>query len=154
MHTKARSNTNDMVLQAKNISKAFGGIKALDSVNLEVYQGQVNAIVGENGAGKSTLMKVLTGAYQDYEGQIILDGRKVAFTNPTEAQNHGIAIIHQELNLIPYLSVAENVFLGREFINRLGLIDYKKMYAETQKLLERLDLHVDPRIQVSNLRIS
>jgi ribose transport system ATP-binding protein len=148
-----QSENNKAVLQAKNISKTFGGIKALDSVNFEVYEGRVNAIVGENGAGKSTLMKVLTGIYQDYEGQIILDGREVTFANPKEAQNSGIAIIHQELNLIPYLSVAENVFLGREFVNRLGLIDYKKMYGETKKLLERLDLHVNPRMKVSSLRI-
>ena len=148
-----RSLTNNIVLQAKNISKAFGGIKALEGVSLDVYKGKVNAIVGENGAGKSTLMKVLTGVYQGYDGQIILNGRPVTFTNPKEAQNSGIAIIHQELNLIPYLSVAENVFLGREFINRLGLIDTKRMYGETQKLLERLDLHINPRIQVSHLRI-
>ncbi|MCP4259823.1 MAG: sugar ABC transporter ATP-binding protein [Planctomycetes bacterium] len=148
-----QSKTDNIILQAKNISKTFGGIKALDSVNLEVYKGQVNAIVGENGAGKSTLMKILTGIYQQYNGQIILDGHKVTFANPKEAQNNGIAIIHQELNLIPYLSVAENVFLGREFINRFGLIDYKKMYGETKKLLERLDLYVNPRIQVSSLRI-
>ena len=148
-----QSKNNKAVLQAKSISKTFGGIKALDNVNLDVFEGKVNAIVGENGAGKSTLMNVLTGIYQDYDGQIILDGRKVTFANPKEAQNNGIAIIHQELNLIPYLSVAENVFLGREFVNRLGLIDYKKMYGETKKLLERLDLHVNPRTKISNLRI-
>jgi len=149
----AQSKTNNIVLQAKSISKTFGGIKALDSVKLEIFKGQVNAIVGENGAGKSTLMKVLTGIYQEYDGQIILDGQKVTFANPKEAQNNGIAIIHQELNLIPYLSVAENVFLGREFINRFGLINYKRMYGEAKKLLERLDLHVNPWIQVSTLRI-
>jgi ribose transport system ATP-binding protein len=152
-HIMAQSKTNNVVLQAKSISKTFGGIKALDSVNLEIYKGQVNAIVGENGAGKSTLMKVLTGIYQDYDGQIILDGNEVTFANPKEAQNSGIAIIHQELNLIPYLSVAENVFMGREFINRLGLIDYKKMYGQTKALLERLDLNINPRMKVSNLRI-
>jgi ribose transport system ATP-binding protein len=149
----ARSETHTIVLQAKDISKAFGGIRALDRVSLDVYKGQVNAVVGENGAGKSTLMKILTGVYREYDGQIILDGRKVTFANPKEAQDNGIAIIHQELNLIPYLSVAENVFLGREFINRFGLIDYKRMYGETKKLLERLDLRVNPRIQVSSLRI-
>lgn len=149
----AQPKTDNIILQAKSISKRFGGIKALDSVSLDIYKSQVNAIVGENGAGKSTLMKVLTGIYHEYEGQIILDGLKVAFANPKEAQNNGIAIIHQELNLIPYLSIAENVFLGREFINRLGLIDYKRMYSETKKLLERLDLHINPRIQVSSLKI-
>ena len=145
--------TDNITLQAKNISKTFGGVKALEGVSLDVYKGQVNAIVGENGAGKSTLMKVLTGVYQGYDGQVILDGRAVTFGNPKEAQNNGIAIIHQELNLIPYLSVAENVFLGREFTNRFGMIDYRKMYGETTKLLERLDLHINPRIQVSSLRI-
>jgi ribose transport system ATP-binding protein len=148
-----RSKTNNIILQARSVSKAFGGIKALDGVDLEVYKGRVNAIVGENGAGKSTLMKVLTGVHQDYEGQIILDGRTVTFANPKEAQNNGIAIIHQELNLIPYLSIAENVFLGREFVNRLGLIDTRRMHDETKKLLERLDLDINPRIQVSRLRI-
>jgi ribose transport system ATP-binding protein len=109
--------------------------------------------LSENGAGKSTLMKVLTGIYQQYDGQIILDGHQIVFANPKEAQNNRIAIIHQELNLIPYLSVAENIFLGREFINRFGLIDYRKMYRETKKLLDRLDLHVNPKTQVSSLRI-
>ena len=153
MYIMDQSKTNNIVLQAKSISKTFGGIKALDCVNLEVYKGQVNAIVGENGAGKSTLMKILTGIHQQYDGQIILDGHIITFANPKEAQKNGIAIIHQELNLIPYLSVAENVFLGREFISRLGLIDYKRMYGETRKLLERLDLHINPRIKVSSLRI-
>ena len=111
-----QSKTNKIILRAKDISKTFGGIKALDNVNLEIFAGKVNAIVGENGAGKSTLMKILSGVYQEYEGQIILDEHQVTFANPKEAQNSGIAIIHQELNLIPYLSVAENVFLGREFI--------------------------------------
>ena len=125
----ALSNTDNIVLRARGISKAFGGIKALDRVGLEICAGKVNAIVGENGAGKSTLMKVLSGGYREYEGQVILDGHQVAFANPKEAQNSGIAIIHQELNLIPYLSVAENVFLGREFTNRLGLIDYRRMHT-------------------------
>ena len=108
------SKTDNVVLRAEGISKAFGGIKALDDVSLEIYAGKVNAIVGENGAGKSTLMKILSGAYSEHDGQIVLDGREVKFANPAEAQGSGIAIIHQELNLIPHLSVAENVFLGRE----------------------------------------
>jgi len=149
----AQSQTNNIVLKATSISKTFGGIKALDDVSLEIFAGKVNAIVGENGAGKSTLMKILSGVYQEYEGQIFLDGLQVSFANPKEAQNNGIAIIHQELNLIPYLSVAENVFLGREFTNRFGLIDYGKMHGETKKLLDRLDLHISPRTQVSSLRI-
>lgn len=149
----AQYKKDNIILQAQNISKTFVGIKALDGVDLEIYKGRVNAIVGENGAGKSTLMKILTGVHRDYEGQIFLDGQKIAFANPKDAQNNGIAIIHQELNLVPYLSVAENVFLGREFVNRFGLINTRKTVAETRKLLKKLDLDINPRIQVSRLRI-
>ncbi len=149
----ALSKTDNVVLQARSISKAFGGIKALDGVSLEILAGKVNAIVGENGAGKSTLMKILSGVHREYEGQVVLDGKPVTFANPREAQDNGIAIIHQELNLIPYLSVAENVFLGREFVDRIGLIDYRAMRKETTKILERLDLHINPRIAVSGLRV-
>jgi len=149
----ALSKTDNIVLQARSISKAFGGIKALDGVSLEIRAGKVNAIVGENGAGKSTLMKILSGVHREYEGQIVLDGQPVAFANPRQAQDNGIAIIHQELNLIPSLSVAENVFLGREFVSRIGLIDYRAMHRETTKILKRLDLHINPRIAVSGLRV-
>jgi ribose transport system ATP-binding protein len=149
----ALSKTNNIVLQARGISKAFGGIKALDGVSLEIRVGKVNAIVGENGAGKSTLMKILSGVHREYEGQIVLDGKPVAFANPREAQDNGIAIIHQELNLIPYLSVAENVFLGREFVAATGLIDYGAMHTETTKILQRLDLHINPRTTVCSLRV-
>ena len=142
-----------IILQAKGIHKAFGGIKALDDVSVEINTARVNAIVGENGAGKSTLMKILSGVYQDYEGQILLDGEQVHFASPKDAQEQGIAIIHQEFNLIPYLSVAENIFLGREYVNRAGLIDYRRMNRETKDLLEKLDLQIDPRTTVSALRV-
>lgn len=145
--------TETKVLEARNVSKTFGGIKALDGVDLEVYAGQVGAVVGENGAGKSTLMKILSGVYQDYGGQIVLDGQQVVFANPKEAQDNGIGIIHQELNLIPHLSVAENAFLGREFRNALGLIDYKRMNSETAKILEKLGLQIDPKVPVAGLRV-
>lgn len=148
-----QSQSKQIILRAESISKSFGGIKALDNVSLELYKGSVNAIVGENGAGKSTLMKILAGAYQEYEGELFLDGNKVAFANPKDAQHYGISIIYQELNLFPYLSVSENIFLGREFTNRFGLIDYKKMHSEARTLLDRLDLQINPQIQVSNLRI-
>ncbi len=135
------------------MSKCFGGVKALDEANLEVRAGHVTAVVGENGAGKSTLMKVLSGVYQDYDGHIFLNGRKVTFANPRQAQEHGVAIIHQELNLIWNLSVAENIFLGREYLNALGLIDFRRMCREAAALLQRLDLDVDPRTRVSTLRV-
>ena len=144
---------NDVALAAEGVTKSFGGIKALDDAHVSVYAGQVNAVVGENGAGKSTLMKILAGVYQDYEGRLFLGGQEVSFANPRQAQEAGVAIIHQELNLIPHLSVAENVFLGREFLNALGLIDFKKMVDETRTLLDRLDLRVDPRRSVRELRV-
>lgn len=143
----------EIVLVAEGVTKRFGGVKALDDAHLEVRAGQVTAVVGENGAGKSTLMKILAGVYQDYEGRIVLNGREVSFADPREAQERGVAIIHQELNLIPNLNVAENLFLGREFVNRLGLIDYRRMRREAAVLLDRLDLHVDPRTVVSELRV-
>ncbi len=145
--------TKTKVLEALRVSKTFGGIKALDGVDLEVRAGQVGAVVGENGAGKSTLMNILSGVYQDYGGRIVLDGRQVVFANPKEAQDNGIGIIHQELNLIPHLSVAENVFLGREFRSALGLIDYKRMNSETTEILEKLGLRIDPKVPVASLRV-
>ena len=144
---------NEAVIAAEGITKSFGGIKALDGAYISVYAGQVNAVVGENGAGKSTLMKILSGIYRDYEGRIFLRGREVSFDSPRQAQEEGVAIIHQELNLIPHLSVAENIFLGREPLDRLGLIDFKRMYDQTSTLLGKLDLHVDPRKSVNELRV-
>ena len=144
---------DNVVLAARGVTKAFGGIKALDDVSLEIYAGKVNAIVGENGAGKSTLMKILSGAYQEYEGQILLNGREVIFANPKEAQEKGIAMIHQELNLIPYLSVAENIFLGSEFLNSFGLIDFKRTHNQAHKLLDKLNLQIDPGTVVCELRV-
>src|ERR1043166_6812925 len=100
------------MLVTENITKKFSGVTALDNVCLELQAGKVNAIIGENGAGKSTLMKILSGVYDDFEGRIIFKDQEVRFSNPREAQDKGIAIIHQELNLIPYLSITENIFLG------------------------------------------
>ncbi len=145
--------TSQTVLKAEGISKSFTGVKALKDISVEIYAGRVNAIVGENGAGKPTLMKILAGVYQDYEGQLYLDGRAASFANPREAQERGIAIIHQELNLIDGLSAAENIFLGREFLSRTGLIDYAAMNAEAERLLHRLGLEIDPRTPVGELRV-
>ncbi len=145
--------TDEIVLAARGITKRFGGVKALDEAHLEVHAGQVTAVVGENGAGKSTLMKVLAGVYQDYEGKILRDGREVVFASPRQAQEQGVALIHQELNLIPNLTVSENIFLGREFLDRLGLIDFRRMRRESMAVLHRLDLDVDPRTRVSTLRV-
>lgn len=120
---------------------------------MELHPGKVNAILGENGAGKSTLMKILSGVYNDYEGRILYNGQPVSFTGIRDAQACGIAIIHQELNLIPYLTIQENIFLGREIVNHWGFLDKKAMKAKTGSLLQRLKLNVDPETLVADLKV-
>lgn len=128
---------NENLLQLTNIHKSFPGVKALAGADLSVRAGQVMALIGENGAGKSTLMKIITGIYQKDEGEIVYLGNKVNFKGPKSSQEAGIGIIHQELNLIPELNIAENIFLGREFTNKLGCIDWKKTYQEADKSLTK-----------------
>jgi ribose transport system ATP-binding protein len=142
-----------MLLEARQISKAFPGVQALDRVDLTFYPGRVNAILGENGAGKSTLLKILTGVYTDYDGEIQLDGKPLRFRNVREAQAAGIAIIHQELNLIPQLTVAENLFLGREIRTGLGLLDTAEMHHQTRQILEKLRLDLAPDTPVRRLKV-
>ncbi|MBN3175238.1 ribose ABC transporter ATP-binding protein RbsA [Pectobacterium brasiliense] len=141
------------LLQLQGITKSFPGVKALSGAALNVYPGKVMALVGENGAGKSTMMKVLTGIYRRDAGSIHFLGQEVDFNGPKASQEAGIGIIHQELNLIPQLTIAENIFLGREFTNRFGRIDWNKMYAEADKLLKRLNLRYDSRRMVGDLSI-
>jgi len=141
------------MLVAENITKKFSGVTALDNVCLELHAGKVNAILGENGAGKSTLMKILSGVYPDYEGRVILKGSQVNFSNPKEAQLAGIAIIHQELNLVPHLSITENIFLGRELSNNWGMLDGKSMRAKAQELLDRLKLDIDADTLIGDLKV-
>ncbi len=123
------------MLEAKNISKNFGGVMALSNINLTLHPGKVNAIVGENGAGKSTLMKIFSGVHTQYEGEIIYNGKVVKFSGTRDAEDTGIAIIHQELNLVPHLTIAENIFLGREITNAFGMLDKKQMNEITKQLL-------------------
>ncbi len=141
------------VLVAENITKKFAGVTALNNVNIELQTGKVTAIIGENGAGKSTLMKILSGVYADYDGRILFKGNCVNFDNPRKAQQCGIAIIHQELNLIPYLSITENVFLGRELINNWGMLDKTAMHTKTLALLKRLRLNIDPETRIIDLKV-
>ena len=131
-------NPPECLLKISGIDKTFPGVKALTQASLSVYAGQAMALIGENGAGKSTLMKVLTGIYTKDAGSIEYLGREVAFRNPRESQQAGISIIHQELNLIGELSIAENIFLGREPLTRFGSIDWKKLYRDADALLARL----------------
>ena len=145
--------TDTVIMEAMGISKRFPGVLALDNVNLRIFAGRVNAIVGENGAGKSTLMNIMSGVYTDYEGELLLNGEKVTFKNTTDARNAGISIIHQELQLIPYLSIAENIFLGREPLNNANFIDIKKMRKDAKALLEKLEFTNDVKTKVSMLRV-
>lgn len=140
-------------LQMRGITKSFPGVKALSDVNLTVDYGRVHAIVGENGAGKSTLMKILGGAYLPTAGITEVDGEAVRMRRPADAQRLGIRMVHQELNLAPDLSVAENVFLGR-MPRRRGMVDRARMLADTQALLARLGTSIDPRARLGDLTIS
>jgi ribose transport system ATP-binding protein len=143
----------NLVLQAKGISKRFPGVIALDNVQLTVRPGRLHALLGENGAGKSTLMNILSGVFPPDSGEIILAGRPVSFRNTREAREAGISIIFQELNLIPHLSVAQNIFLGREPLTRTGFIDDARMNREAQTWLQRLKLDVDPKTPAGRLRV-
>lgn len=140
------------LLKMQHIDKHFAGVKALQQAGLNVYAGRIMALIGENGAGKSTLMKVLSGIYSADRGEIIFRGNTVSFENPRAAQKAGISIIHQELNLIHVLSVAENIFLGR-FFTRAGCIDYGKMSYEANKLLDRLNVSFRAEDRVADLSV-
>lgn len=133
---------NTMLLQMEHITKRFTGSVALLDASIHVARGEVHALIGENGAGKSTLIKVLTGAYSCDEGSIFFDGRVRAFQSPQQAQSEGISTIYQEINLVPFRSVSENIFLGRE-IFRWGMLNWRKMNSEASSLLERLHLSLD-----------
>jgi len=142
----------DIILKMNGIDKSFPGVHALDHVNLEVRKGEVLALMGENGAGKSTLMKVLTGIYKKDEGSIVYEGKEVEFTNPKDAQEAGIVIVHQELNMMNHLTVAQNIFIGREAMSG-KLINDKKMNEEAEKLFDKLNIKIDPTEKMGNLTV-
>ena len=142
------------ILELRGIVKRFPGVLALNGVNLNVYEGEAMALLGENGAGKSTLMKVLTGVYQRDEGTITYNGREIAYTNARQAQDDGIAIIHQELNLIPKMKVYENIFLGREVKKKGGALDKKYMIDKAAELLKEVRINISPTALISSLSIA
>ncbi|MEN4042897.1 MAG: sugar ABC transporter ATP-binding protein, partial [Anaerolineaceae bacterium] len=144
----------DIILQMHNISKSFPGVKALDNVQLAVRRATVHALMGENGAGKSTLMKILIGMYTPDSGSIIFQGKPVSVTTTDAALKMGISMIHQELSPVPYMSVAENIWLGREPLNRFGLIDKQVLVAQSRKLLEGLEIDINPSILMRELSIA
>jgi len=141
------------ILQLTNINKSFPGVKALDGACLNVYPGQVMALLGENGAGKSTLMKVITGIYSLDEGEIRYQDQVVNFNGPRDSQQAGISIIHQELNLLPELTIAENIFLGREVTNRFGAINWSMMFEQADLLLKRLKVKHKSSTPLSELSL-
>lgn len=142
----------EVILQMKDIDKSFPGVHALDHVDLEVRRGEVHALMGENGAGKSTLMKVLTGIYKKDSGSITYKGKEVEFHNTREAQDNGVVIVHQELNMVGDLSVAQNIFIGRE--PRQGFrIDDKKMIEDSKALFDKLRIDIDPTEKMSELTV-
>ena len=143
----------EIVLKMTEIVKTFPGVKALNGAQLNIYRGRVMALLGENGAGKSTLIKIMTGIYQMDSGNIYLGNEKVNFRNVTDSQGRGIAVIHQELNLIPELSITENIFLGREITNSFGKIDSKLMDREARFLLDKLNVTESEKTLVKNLTI-
>ncbi|MCL2852162.1 MAG: sugar ABC transporter ATP-binding protein [Defluviitaleaceae bacterium] len=142
------------LLRAQNIVKHFPGVVALDDVTFEVRAGEVHALLGENGAGKSTLAKCFIGIHQPTSGTIILDGKPAEFANTRQALDAGVSMIHQELSPVLSRPIMENIWLGREPRNKLGLVDHKKMYDDTKKLLAAIDMHDDPRTLMSELTVA
>ena len=142
------------VLQMKGVKKYFPGVRALDGVDFELKKGEIHALLGENGAGKSTLIKILTGIYSMTEGSIHIKGEEVHMKSVKDARDNRIAAIHQEICLVPYISVARNVYLGRELKTKLGLMDDKTMEEETQKLLDRLGMDIDASKEVRQYSIA
>jgi putative multiple sugar transport system ATP-binding protein len=143
------------ILEMQGISKTYPGVRALKDVNLRVRSGEIHAICGENGAGKSTLMKVLSGVipHGSYEGNIIYDGEERSFAGIADSEHVGIIIIHQELALVPLLSIAENIFLGNETANKFGVIDWGQAYARTRGLLAKVGLREAPNTLITDLGI-
>lgn len=144
----------ELVLQMKNVKKYFPGVKALDGVDFDLMHGEVHAILGENGAGKSTLIKILTGIYSIDEGDIVIKGAEVKIKSVNDARAQHIAAIHQELCLVPHVTVARNIFLGRELKTKLGTMDDRTMNRQTQELLDSLGMNIDAESLVVNYSIA
>lgn len=142
---------NTYLLEMRHIKKSFPGVKALDDVQLLVRHGEVHALMGENGAGKSTLIKILTGVYKEDAGEIQISGKAVHINSVLQAQTAGISAVFQELNLIPYLSVAENIFIGTYPLDSHGNVNWKQLYKKAQTILDDMGLEVDARVQLDTL---
>ena len=142
------------IVEMKGITKHFPGVRALHNVDLAVRAGEVHALIGENGAGKSTMIKILMGVHQKSEGTIILDGKAADIKNPLHAQSLGLGAVYQDVNLALHLSVAENLFMGQLPRNKFGIINHTQLYRETTRIMESINVHVDPRAIVSSLSVA
>ncbi|MBZ9792675.1 sugar ABC transporter ATP-binding protein [Rhizobium sp. 3T7] len=144
----------EYLLSAEGVRKEFPGVVALDDVQFQLKRGTVHALMGENGAGKSTLMKILAGIYIPDKGEVRLKGVEIQLKSPLDALENGIAMIHQELNLMPYMTVAENIWIRREPKNKFGFVDHAAMFRQTDELFRRLNIDIDPEIQVRDLSVA
>jgi ABC-type sugar transport system ATPase subunit len=143
----------EIALSIKDVTKSFGGVKVLKGISLEVYKGEIHAIVGENGAGKSVLMKTLMGVYQPEGGEFVVEGRQVRFSNPHEAQQQRVSMVYQEFGLVQSLTVAENIFMGRWPAQR-GLVEWQKLYQESERLLETFGSKISTRAIVGDIKVA
>lgn len=141
------------MLRLSNIKKSFSGVEVLHGVSFSIERGSVTALVGENGAGKSTLMKILSGVYIDYNGDVFIDDEKIFFKNPREAKKSGISIIHQELSCIPDMTVAENIFLGEEPVRKFGFVNFPKLFADAEVILKDFEFPYPPNVTVRNISV-
>ena len=140
-------------LQVKNVVKSFGNNKVLENISIDFEKGEIHSIIGENGAGKSTLMKIIGGIYQADSGEVLLDGRNISMRNPVEAYAHGIGIVHQELSIAGNMTVAQNVFVNNEPVNKLGFIDWDRLYKNTEEEFRKIGANIDPRVQAGTLSV-
>ena len=144
----------EYLLEVENVRKSFPGVLALDNVSFRLKRGHVHALMGENGAGKSTLMKIIAGIYEPDSGSFQLKGQEIRLTSPLDALQYGIAMIHQELNLMNYMTVAENIWIRREPLNGLGFVRHHEMRRRTRELFDRLDIRIDPEAEVRDLSVA
>src|SRR5829696_1495935 len=143
-----------LLLEVEGVRKAFPGVVALDNVQFRLKRGSVHALMGENGAGKSTLMKIIAGIYFPDEGEVRLRGQPIRLHSPLDALENGIAMIHQELNLMPFMTVAENIWIRREPKNAFGFIDHRTLRDKTAELFRRLNIDIDPEVDVHSLSVA
>lgn len=145
--------SDEIVMEAKGICKSFPGVKALSDVDITIHKGEVVALLGENGAGKSTLIKVLSGIYKQDSGTVSMEGKEMHFEIPSDATNAGIGVIHQELNYVPTISIAENIFMG-SIPKKWGFVDYKTMYRDAEEILNLVGLKLDPRMNIGECSVA